>query len=149
MTDKMSGWTRVDFNRTRLTYEQFGSFLANVKELNSHKQTKEVCDLIRSNDIFTPARFLLFWKGKGKIPISTLIFLFSWKLTWLPLHVFLWAFFLLFLRIYVVWHDLRRVTKLGTTSCSFNMWYQQTILARNAVLILGNITEGRWNLRPR
>ncbi|CAN4112823.1 unnamed protein product [Withania somnifera] len=27
--------------RTRLSYEQFGGFLANVKELNSHKQTKE------------------------------------------------------------------------------------------------------------
>jgi len=28
--------------RSRLSYEQFGAFLANVKELNSHKQTKEV-----------------------------------------------------------------------------------------------------------
>lgn len=28
--------------RNRLSYEQFGAFLANVKELNSHKQTKEV-----------------------------------------------------------------------------------------------------------
>ncbi|MCD7446299.1 hypothetical protein HAX54_000109 [Datura stramonium] len=27
--------------RNRLSYEQFGGFLANVKELNSHKQTKE------------------------------------------------------------------------------------------------------------
>ncbi|KAG5628012.1 hypothetical protein H5410_013230 [Solanum commersonii] len=27
--------------RSRLSYEQFGGFLANVKELNSHKQTKE------------------------------------------------------------------------------------------------------------
>jgi len=25
-----------------LSYEQFGAFLANVKELNAHKQTKEV-----------------------------------------------------------------------------------------------------------
>lgn len=32
----------VDFIRTRLSYEQFGAFLANVKELNSHKQNKEV-----------------------------------------------------------------------------------------------------------
>lgn len=30
------------FTRSRLSYEQFGAFLANVKELNSHKQTKEV-----------------------------------------------------------------------------------------------------------
>jgi hypothetical protein len=28
--------------RNRLSYEQFGAFLANVKELNSHKQTREV-----------------------------------------------------------------------------------------------------------
>ncbi|GAB2295105.1 hypothetical protein Dimus_029282 [Dionaea muscipula] len=40
--------TRVDGKeffrqvRSRLSYEQFGAFLANVKELNSHKQTKEV-----------------------------------------------------------------------------------------------------------
>uniref|UniRef100_A0A3Q7EHZ1 non-specific serine/threonine protein kinase n=1 Tax=Solanum lycopersicum TaxID=4081 RepID=A0A3Q7EHZ1_SOLLC len=30
------------FIRSRLSYEQFGGFLANVKELNSHKQTKEI-----------------------------------------------------------------------------------------------------------
>lgn len=28
--------------RSRLSYEQFSSFLTNVKELNAHKQTKEV-----------------------------------------------------------------------------------------------------------
>lgn len=28
--------------RSRLSYEQFGAFLANVKELNAHKQTREV-----------------------------------------------------------------------------------------------------------
>lgn len=28
--------------RSRLSYEQFSAFLANVKELNAHKQTKEV-----------------------------------------------------------------------------------------------------------
>lgn len=28
--------------RSRLSYEQFGAFLANVKELNAHNQTKEV-----------------------------------------------------------------------------------------------------------
>lgn len=27
-----------------MSYEQFGAFLANVKELNAHKQTKEVFD---------------------------------------------------------------------------------------------------------
>lgn len=32
--------------RNRLSYEQFGAFLANVKELNSHKQTKEVIHLV-------------------------------------------------------------------------------------------------------
>lgn len=33
---------RSSFIRSRLSYEQFSAFLANVKELNSHKQTKEV-----------------------------------------------------------------------------------------------------------
>ena len=28
--------------RSRLTYEQFSSFLANIKELNAHRQTREV-----------------------------------------------------------------------------------------------------------
>lgn len=32
--------------RNRLSYEQFGAFLANVKELNSHKQTREVIHLV-------------------------------------------------------------------------------------------------------
>ncbi|CAL0334647.1 unnamed protein product [Lupinus luteus] len=48
-TDTLSqtGRTRVDGKeffrqvRSRLSNEQFGAFLANVKELNSHKQTKE------------------------------------------------------------------------------------------------------------
>ncbi|KMS95025.1 hypothetical protein BVRB_013170 [Beta vulgaris subsp. vulgaris] len=54
-----SGRTRVDGKeffrqvRSRLSYEQFGAFLANVKELNSHKQTKE--DTLRKADeIFGP-----------------------------------------------------------------------------------------------
>ncbi|KAK1318561.1 Uncharacterized protein QJS10_CPB04g00752 [Acorus calamus] len=39
--------------RSRLSYEQFSSFLANVKELNSHKQTRE--DTLRKADeIFGP-----------------------------------------------------------------------------------------------
>ncbi|XP_010524523.1 PREDICTED: uncharacterized protein At4g15545-like [Tarenaya hassleriana] len=42
-----TGRTRVDGKeffrqvRSRLSYEQFGAFLGNVKELNAHKQTKE------------------------------------------------------------------------------------------------------------
>ncbi|CAI9289178.1 unnamed protein product [Lactuca saligna] len=55
----MTGRTRVDGKeffrqvRGRLSYEQFGAFLANVKELNSHKQTKE--DTLRkADDIFGP-----------------------------------------------------------------------------------------------
>ncbi|XP_065863499.1 uncharacterized protein At4g15545 isoform X2 [Euphorbia lathyris] len=54
-----TGRTRIDGKeffrqvRTRLSYEQFGAFLANVKELNSHKQTKE--DTLRKADeIFGP-----------------------------------------------------------------------------------------------
>ncbi|PIM98850.1 hypothetical protein CDL12_28664 [Handroanthus impetiginosus] len=54
-----SGKTRVDGKeffrivRTRLSYEQFGAFLANVKELNSHKQTKEET-LRKADEIFGP-----------------------------------------------------------------------------------------------
>ncbi|KAJ9537172.1 hypothetical protein OSB04_029905 [Centaurea solstitialis] len=55
----MSGRTRVDGKeffrqvRSRLSYEQFAAFLANVKELNSQKQTKE--DTLRKADeIFGP-----------------------------------------------------------------------------------------------
>jgi len=39
--------------RNRLSYEQFGAFLANVKELNSYRQTRE--DTLRKADeIFGP-----------------------------------------------------------------------------------------------
>ncbi|KAF8387959.1 hypothetical protein HHK36_026625 [Tetracentron sinense] len=39
--------------RSRLSYEQFGAFLANVKELNSHKQTREET-LRKADEIFGP-----------------------------------------------------------------------------------------------
>lgn len=54
-----SGRTRVDGKeffrqvRSRLSYEQFGAFLANVKELNSHKQSKEET-LRKADEIFGP-----------------------------------------------------------------------------------------------
>ncbi|OAY55906.1 uncharacterized protein At4g15545 isoform X1 [Manihot esculenta] len=54
-----TGRTRVDGKeffrqvRSRLSYEQFGAFLANVKELNSHKQTKEET-LRKADEIFGP-----------------------------------------------------------------------------------------------
>ncbi|XVE65701.1 hypothetical protein DITRI_Ditri08aG0020800 [Diplodiscus trichospermus] len=54
-----TGRTRVDGKeffrqvRTRLSYEQFGAFLANVKELNSHKQTREET-LRKADEIFGP-----------------------------------------------------------------------------------------------
>ncbi|KAE8734995.1 putative prolyl 4-hydroxylase alpha subunit [Hibiscus syriacus] len=54
-----TGRTRVDGKeffrqaRNRLSYEQFGAFLANVKELNSHKQTREET-LKKANEIFGP-----------------------------------------------------------------------------------------------
>ncbi|RDX89410.1 hypothetical protein CR513_28866, partial [Mucuna pruriens] len=58
-TASQTGRTRVDGKeffrqvRSRLSYEQFGAFLANVKELNSHKQTKEET-LQKANEIFGP-----------------------------------------------------------------------------------------------
>ncbi|XP_057771884.1 uncharacterized protein At4g15545 [Salvia miltiorrhiza] len=54
-----TGKTRVDGKeffrqvRSRLSYEQFSAFLANVKELNSHKQTKEET-LRKADEIFGP-----------------------------------------------------------------------------------------------
>lgn len=32
-------------SRNQLSYEQFGAFLANIKELNAHKQSREVINL--------------------------------------------------------------------------------------------------------
>ncbi|KAF2287769.1 hypothetical protein GH714_002646 [Hevea brasiliensis] len=58
-TGSQTGRTRVDGKeffrqvRVRLSYEQFGAFLANVKELNSHKQTKEET-LRKADEIFGP-----------------------------------------------------------------------------------------------
>ncbi|XP_052191207.1 uncharacterized protein At4g15545 isoform X2 [Diospyros lotus] len=67
-----SGRTRVDGKeffrqvRNRLSYEQFAAFLANVKELNSHKQTKE--DTLRKADeIFGPDNKDLFIIFEGLI----------------------------------------------------------------------------------
>ncbi|KAE8712394.1 LEC14B family protein [Hibiscus syriacus] len=54
-----TGRTRVDGKeffrqaRNRLSYEQFSAFLGNVKELNSHKQTREET-LRKANEIFGP-----------------------------------------------------------------------------------------------
>ncbi|XVE82003.1 hypothetical protein DITRI_Ditri15bG0112200 [Diplodiscus trichospermus] len=54
-----TGRTRVDGKeffrqvRSRLSYEQFGAFLANVKDLNSHKQTREET-LRKADEIFGP-----------------------------------------------------------------------------------------------
>ncbi|XVF38602.1 hypothetical protein REPUB_Repub20aG0116500 [Reevesia pubescens] len=54
-----TGRTRVDGKeffrqvRSRLSYEQFGAFLANVKELNSHRQTREET-LRKADEIFGP-----------------------------------------------------------------------------------------------
>lgn len=57
MPGSQPGKTRVDGKeffrlvRNRLSYEQFGAFLANVKELNSQKQTKEET-LRKADEIF-------------------------------------------------------------------------------------------------
>ncbi|KAJ6719761.1 hypothetical protein OIU79_007404 [Salix purpurea] len=67
-----SGRTRVDGKeffrqvRTRLSYEQFGAFLANVKELNSHKQTKEET-LRKAEEIFSPDNKDLYTIFEGLI----------------------------------------------------------------------------------
>ncbi|CAL1411636.1 unnamed protein product [Linum trigynum] len=56
-TASQTGRARVDGKeffrqvRSRLSYEQFGAFLANVKELNSHKQSKEET-LRKAEEIF-------------------------------------------------------------------------------------------------
>ncbi|XP_044500783.1 uncharacterized protein At4g15545 isoform X2 [Mangifera indica] len=56
-TGSHTGRTRVDGKeffrqvRSRLSYEQFGAFLANVKELNAHKQTREET-LRKAEEIF-------------------------------------------------------------------------------------------------
>ncbi|XP_028759895.1 uncharacterized protein At4g15545 [Neltuma alba] len=67
-----TGRTRVDGKeffrqvRSRLSYEQFGAFLANVKELNSHKQTKEET-LRKADEIFGPENKDLYAIFEGLI----------------------------------------------------------------------------------
>ncbi|KAG2727312.1 hypothetical protein I3760_01G151800 [Carya illinoinensis] len=67
-----TGRTRVDGKeffrqvRSRLSYEQFGAFLANVKELNSHKQTKEET-LRKADEIFGPENRDLYTIFEGLI----------------------------------------------------------------------------------
>ncbi|KAL1372589.1 uncharacterized protein At4g15545 [Arachis hypogaea] len=66
------GRTRVDGKdffrqaRNRLSYEQFGAFLANVKELNSHKQTREET-LQKADEIFGPENKDLYAIFEGLI----------------------------------------------------------------------------------
>ncbi|XP_047338202.1 uncharacterized protein At4g15545 isoform X2 [Impatiens glandulifera] len=66
------GRTRIDGKeffrqvRSRLSYEQFGSFLANVKELNAHKQTKEET-LRKAEEIFGPENKDLYTVFEGLI----------------------------------------------------------------------------------
>ncbi|MFS7895700.1 hypothetical protein Hanom_Chr00s003270g01711001 [Helianthus anomalus] len=68
----MSGRTRVDGKeffrqvRSRLSYEQFASFLANVKELNSQKQSKEET-LRKADEIFGPDNKDLYTIFEGLI----------------------------------------------------------------------------------
>ncbi|RZC04609.1 hypothetical protein D0Y65_018961 [Glycine soja] len=71
-TGSQTGRTRVDGKeffrqvRNRLSYEQFGAFLANVKELNSHKQTKEET-LRKADKIFGPENKDLYTIFEGLI----------------------------------------------------------------------------------
>ncbi|XP_023006270.1 uncharacterized protein At4g15545-like isoform X2 [Cucurbita maxima] len=67
-----TGRTRVDGKeffrqvRSRLSYEQFSSFLTSVKELNAHKQTKEET-LRKADEIFGPDNKDLFTIFEGLI----------------------------------------------------------------------------------
>ncbi|KAL1320140.1 hypothetical protein AAHE18_14G033700 [Arachis hypogaea] len=71
-TSQQTGRTRVDGKeffrqvRSRLSYEQFGAFLSNVKELNSHKQTKEET-LQKADEIFGPQNKDLYAIFEGLI----------------------------------------------------------------------------------
>ncbi|XP_027916927.1 uncharacterized protein At4g15545 isoform X1 [Vigna unguiculata] len=71
-TGSQTGRTRVDGKeffrqvRNRLSYEQFGAFLANVKELNAHKQTKEET-LRKADEIFGPENNDLYNVFEGLI----------------------------------------------------------------------------------
>ncbi|KAL5097237.1 hypothetical protein RYX36_001564 [Vicia faba] len=71
-TGSQTARTRVDGKeffrqvRSRLSYEQFGAFLANVKELNSHKQTKEET-LKKADEIFGPENKDLYTVFEGLI----------------------------------------------------------------------------------
>ncbi|KAK7348181.1 hypothetical protein VNO80_22731 [Phaseolus coccineus] len=71
-TGSQTGRTRVDGKeffrqvRNRLSYEQFGAFLGNVKELNSHKQTKEET-LRKADEIFGPENSDLYNIFEGLI----------------------------------------------------------------------------------
>lgn len=71
----MSGRTRVDGKeffrqvRSRLSYEQFSAFLANVKELNSQKQSSE--DTLRKADeIFGPDNKDLYAVFEGLLTLN-------------------------------------------------------------------------------
>ncbi|XP_068663411.1 uncharacterized protein At4g15545 isoform X2 [Aristolochia californica] len=71
-TGSQPGRSRVDGKeffrqaRSRLSYEQFGAFLSNVKDLNSHKQTKEET-LRKAEDIFGPDNKDLYAVFEGLI----------------------------------------------------------------------------------
>ncbi|XP_012572356.1 uncharacterized protein At4g15545-like [Cicer arietinum] len=71
-TGSQTGRTRVDGKeffrqvRSRLSYEQFGAFLANVKELNSNKLTKEET-LKKADEIFGPENKDLYTIFEGLI----------------------------------------------------------------------------------
>ncbi|CAL5183822.1 unnamed protein product [Lathyrus oleraceus] len=71
-TGSQTARTRVDGKeffrqvRSRLSYEQFGAFLANVKELNSHKQTKEET-VKKADEIFGPENKDLYTIFEGLI----------------------------------------------------------------------------------
>uniref|UniRef100_A0A804P9D5 At4g15545-like C-terminal domain-containing protein n=1 Tax=Zea mays TaxID=4577 RepID=A0A804P9D5_MAIZE len=50
--------------RSRLSYEQFGAFLANIKELNAHKQSREET-LKKAEEIFGPENKDLYLSFRG------------------------------------------------------------------------------------
>ncbi|KAF3457281.1 hypothetical protein FNV43_RR01938 [Rhamnella rubrinervis] len=74
-TTSQTGRTRVNGKeffrqvRSRLSYEQFGAFLTNVKELNAHKQSKEET-LKKADEIFGPENKDLYAIFEGLITRS-------------------------------------------------------------------------------
>ncbi|KAJ6847480.1 uncharacterized protein M6B38_276965 [Iris pallida] len=63
-TPRIDGKEFFRLARSRLSYEQFGAFLANVKELNAHRQTREET-LAKTEEIFSADNKDLYLSFQG------------------------------------------------------------------------------------